>query len=542
MKLPLPTLTLAAQLLEFDVWITPSLGEVRDTDKFKEQMESIAGTFEAIGEANNNFKDAKDCQPGQIADTFVSLTQDKELDDAKAILESLAAVLFLVTGKSDNNVKCQLPLFLRDQAKWENLPAVRRKGGRTFVTTVPLPRELKADKYLGLVAALHSHKDQQRRLLEQFVSFLLSDEACVSQLWSVGYSYFMLKDFGKERDLLTPLVVFQVRGSVAASGGHDPEAILRDRFVEWGVEAGAAFNTTDVVLTEVLKLIGSTPAVENIKAEPADEDDEEREVVEVIQEDDDTVKVKTRAYDFILPYRTAGWTPKIFIQAQFYAGDSGSVSHKNVDQTRTSRTAVEGILSDARFVEYLDGAGYFSTLNRDLKHLVGMSNTATFFQVKSASIRLRRELQHVGYLTPLEIEHAVFCSNGSPAAVRKVLKAEGYEDAEIERAITDSTTRNILGANSKGALSVATDRRDIARRYFLLDVAAKFGSAPVTPTEKMTGSLLVPGYGPFHGIKLDMLLKQAIKLAPALKDDLNQSELMLADIQWLCDQGLAMSC
>lgn len=445
MKLPLPTLTLATQLLEFDVWITPSLGEVRDTDKFKEQMESIVGTFEAIGEATENFRDARDCQPEQIADTFVSLTQGKELDEAKTILESLATVLFLVTGKSDNNAKCQLPLFLRDHAKWESLPAVRRKSGRTFVTTVPLPRELKAEKYLGLVAALHSHKDEQRRLLEQFINFLLSDQACVSQLWSVGYSYFMLKDFGKERDLLTPLVVFQVRGSVAASGGHDPEAILRDRFVEWGLQAGATFNTSDVVLTEVLKLIGPTPLVEDIEVEPAGENDEEREKVEVVQEDDETVKLKTRAYDFILPYRTAGWTPKIFIQAQFYAGDSGSVSHKNVDQTRTTRTAVEGTLTDARFVEYLDGAGYFSTLNRDLKHLIGMSNTASFFQVKSAAVRLRRELQHIGY-------------------------------------------------------------------------------------------------GPFHGIKLDALLKQATKLAPALKTELSQSETMLADIQWLCDQGLAMSC
>lgn len=351
----------------------------------------------------------------------------------------------------------------------------------------------------------------------------------------------MLKGFKKERDLLTPLVVFQVRGSVAASGGHDPEELLRTRLAEWGLQAGVDYNTSDVVLTEVLKLLGSTTVVEKIEAEPADEEAKEREGVEVTQEDQETVKIKTRAYDFILPFKVNGWKPKVFIQSQFYAGDSGSVSHKNVDQTSTSRAAVQGILSDARFVEYVDGAGYFSTLNRDLKHLLNMTNTASFIQVRSAAIRLRRELQHVGFLTPLEVEHAIFRSDGTPVAVRQVLRGEGYADAEIERAITGSTTRGLVVAGRTGKLSVSAARREVARRYLLLDAAAQSGSAPATLGEKLTGCLLVPGYGPFHGIKLDHLVAEAILLAPALRTDLNQSQIMLADIRWLCEQGMAMS-
>jgi hypothetical protein len=541
MKLNVAMLPLAAQLLEFDVWITPSLGEIRDTDKFKKQMEAVVKTFEAIGAVTGKFKDVKDCQPVAIADTFIDLTRDKTEQEAGVVLEELASVLFLVTGKSDNNAKCQLPLFLRDQARWENLPVVRRSKGTPQLASGPIPRELKAEKYLGLVAELSPFHDQQKRLLEQFVSFLLNDEACVSQLWSIGYSYFMLKGFSKERDLLTPLVVFQVRGSVAASGGHDPEELLRKRLAEWGLQAGVDYNKSDVVLTEVLKILASTAVVEEVRVEPADVGATEREGVEVTQTDDERVRVKTRAYDFILPFKVGGWKPKVFVQSQFYAGDSGSVSHKNVDQTSTSRTAVQRILADARFVEYVDGAGYFSSLNGDLKTLLNMPNTASFCQVRSAAIRLRRELQHVGFLTPLEVEHAIFRSDGTPSAVRQVLRGEGYEDAEIDRAIMDSTARGLLVSGRAGKLSVSRARREVSRRYLLLDVAALLGSAPATPSEQLSGCLLVPGYGPFHGIKLDQLVTEAIRFAPALGTDLNKSQVMLADIRWLCEQGMAMS-
>lgn len=123
MRLTIPTLPLNTQLLEFDVWITTSLGEIRDTDKFKEQMESVVKTFEAIGGATANFKDVKDCQPIAIADTFIDLTRNKTEEEAGEILEALASVLFLVTGKSDNNAKCQLPLFLRDKARSARFPS-----------------------------------------------------------------------------------------------------------------------------------------------------------------------------------------------------------------------------------------------------------------------------------------------------------------------------------------------------------------------------------------------------------------------------------
>ena len=225
----------------------------------------------------------------------------------------------------------------------------------------------------------------------------------------------MLKEFKKERDLFTPLAIFQVRGSVSATGGHEPEKILRQRLAEWGLQENIDYNTTDVYLTS----------------------------------DNANTKEKKRAYDFVLPYQTPNWTgnwaKRIFIQCQFYAGDSGSVSHKNLDQTKTSRQYVLKIAPDARFLEYVDGAGYFSSLNGDLKKLLEMPNTRSFFQVRTAAIRLRRELQQIGFLVPLDLEHGILrCSDRTVTSLYEILTEEGYSHQEIDRCWQDCIQRGLI--------------------------------------------------------------------------------------------------
>jgi len=512
MKLPQVVLDLIGALAEFDVWITPTLGEIKDTPRFREELESVAHVFDTMGEATEEFVDIRHCRPEAIADTFIDFISDDEVSEAQGRLQSLASVLFLVTGKSDNNAKCQLPIFLRQRAGWKSMPTSKR--GK--LTQIEIPRVLKAEQYMTFVAGLGQHHDAQKRLLEQFVSFVLSDESYISQLWSIGRSYCTLKAFGKERDLLSPLVVFQVRGSVSASGGHDPEMLLRARLEEWGLLRDVDFNSTDVVLSS-LGVGGSSEATP------------------------DGARFKSRAYDFVIPFKTPGWTPKIFVQSQFYAGDSGSVSHKNVDQTSTSRTAALKQFKDARFVEYVDGAGYFSSLNGDLKTLLSMPTTASFTQVRSGSIRLRREIQQIGFVTLLEIEHAILRSDSSVGAVQSILRSDGYQQKEIDRALksaSDLQKVKSLGNN----LQILDERRPIARRYLLLDTAALYGKAPTSTSERITGSLMVPGFGPFHAIKLDALVSEALKMAPALKSDWSNPEEVMGDIRWLCDQGLAMSC
>ena len=85
-------------------------------------------------------------------------------------------------------------------------------------------------------------------------------------------------------------------------------------------------------------------------------------------------------------------------------------------------------------MEYLDGAGYFASLRGDLEHMMRMSNTHSFLQVRSIWIRLRRELQQIGFITPVEIEHAIFQTNdGNIDEVEQILLSEGYSKSEILR-------------------------------------------------------------------------------------------------------------
>ncbi len=489
-----------------------------------ETLDAVVETFERMGEATGKFTSPEDCEPDEIADAFIKYADELDFDDASASLGELASILFLVTGKSDNNAKCQLPLYLRDQVKLTTFPTVvkSRKKKNLSVTTKDgeIPHILTSDKYMEVVAALKSAPHHQKVFLNHFIKFLLSDDKYVSQLWSIGYSYFALKSFGKERDFLSPLVVFKIRGSVAASGGHDPEVLLRDRLMEWGLQPGIDFNLADVPLSVLKKLITGKDDPKPAKGE------------------DKKKKAKTRAYDFVLPYKTPGTHRRVLVQSQFYSGDSGSVSHKNVDQTASSRVAVRAFLSDAIFAEYVDGAGYFSSLNGDLESLLEMEGSV-FFQIRSAPVRLRRELQHAGFLMPLEIQQATY---RVPVPKRDkvvgVLKAEGYSEEEIGRALQASLDRGLL-VEEKLKLAPRPEDKDTVRRYLLLDVAAAKGEDH-DPTSDQSGLVMVPGYGPFHGIKGLDLIKEAKALAPGLASQLDQSEVMLADLDWLKAQKMTL--
>ncbi len=263
-------------------------------------------------------------------------------------------------------------------------------------------------------------------------------------------------------------------------------------------------------------------------------------LIDVKSDDDDGLEAKTRAYDFVLPYKTIGWSQKVFIQCQFYAGDSGSVSHKNIDQTKTSRTSVLNSSADAVFVEYVDGAGYFSSLKSDLKRLLTMPTTHTFVQVRSTPIRLRRVFQEIGFLTPLEVEHAVACTDGTSARVRKLLLRDGYEPEEVRRCLTHSLEVKAIERHGD-RFAITAARRAIARRYLLLDTVAIGGATIATSGTSAAGYLMVPGYGPLYGLKLVDLLARATAAAPGFATDFADSKMLLEDLQWLEEKRFLMS-
>ena len=515
MKLPIPARDITRDLREFDIWITPSLGEITETAKFREELDQVAKVFDLLGTATENFKDVQSCAPTNVASSFAAIARGQSEMERARLFRALAATLFIVTGKSDNNSKCQFPLFLRDSAKWSEIPSVRRSKRKNSSVEPkvfgkrPLPRILDSDTFMNLVAAIED-ESIERRLLEQIVSFLLKDEDAMRQLWSIGHSYSGLKQLNKgyERDLLAPLVVFKIRGSVSASGGHKPEHLLRILLESWGLIGGVDFNLIDAIAE------GSTEELSD---------------------------VKTRAYDFILPYKAVGWDQRkdgiILIQSQFYAGDSGSVSHKNVDQTSTSRESVLKPFPAARFIEYVDGAGYFSSLNGDLRKLLAMESTHSFFQVRSAAVRLRRELQDIGFLTPLDIETALSVqSSASRDEASLALVADGYTREIVDARINQAVECHFIREDS-GKLFIREERREIVRKQLILDAIAINGQAYDNPASAPRGVVFIPGYGPFFGMSLSDIALVCAKISGLFSEELKQATIFSRDIDALLQAG-----
>ena len=230
----------------------------------------------------------------------------------------------------------------------------------------------------------------------------------------------------------------------------------------------------------------------------------------------------------------------IFIQSQFYAGDSGSVSHKNVDQTSSSRLSATRLVAKAwpgrsrpRFLEYVDGAGYSASLNADLRSLLSFSDTAGFFQVRTAPIRLRRELQQIGFLTPLEIGHSILRTGGVQADVVSLLESEGYSPTEMKRVLKVSQEMGIVTLR-RGRFDISRKFLPTVRRHLLLDFIACEGVG-YPSLNGVTGVALVPGYGRFHGLALSELEK---RIRQSMRSVWPKG--FMVDLQQLCESGMVV--
>ena len=506
MRLPRPSDNLQAQLSEFDIWITPSLGEISTTDRFRNEVDSISNAIEVINDASSCFENSDDLQPAEIASSIVVHLKQYSTGHRQEILNAIAGLMFASTGKSDNNFKCQFPLFLRDSAHIDKIPQYKRHGKSSLVVTGPIPRELRSDRYMATIAHLKNDLVSSG-LLEQFISFLLRDLSSRRQFWALGRSYLAMKTEGRHRDFLAPIVTFKVRGSVMASGGHEPEERLRLLLADWGLQPGIDYNESDAVPD----IVETAPGA------------------------------KSRAFDCILPFRTSGWntrsSPRLLIQCQFYAGDSGSVSHKNVDQARASRDDMVRWLDQPWFIEFVDGAGYFSSLNGDLRKLLAFGDTAGLIQLRTAPVRLRAYLDEIGFVTPLKVEQSVAFGAVTSHDVVRSLTRIGFSSTEVERAYRDSVDRSFIRSGHRG-LTTRPDRRELIRRYVLLDHAASLSQK--VDQEDVAGKLLIPGYGPHQGVDVDVLASSLAGLPTIFKGEYRDATTVRADIDHLASRGFVI--
>lgn len=553
MLLPSKQLTINEQLEEFDQWMTAELGTVKEAPLFKEQVEATKTVIEVLASYFNAFEEGHSWEIDHIAKAVNHysriLVQDKPFFEAINIVEKfhldLFELLFLSTGNTDNNLKNHFVIRLKNDGLNAEFPiltfANKRKIGNGKEGTfrlAELPSVLGKNRVAGMLSvALVATTEPfskyvqtspaisltyyYEQFLREYMKLLLPKREERLQLWAVCRAYMLLNTLDQESDfgqyLIKAASVFKLRGSITASSGHDNERIMRDKLSDLGLIGGIEFNLADVNVTD-LPLNAKTNYSVAIESE---------------------VESKTRGFDFILPFAVPEWGDKarLFIQAQFYAGDSGSVSHKVVDQTRSSRDLTKTVAPNSRFVEYLDGAGYYAALRGDLRHMLQYDDTASFIQVKSILIRLRRGLQEIAFITPIEVEHSILRSiSGSRAQVETLLIAEGYPLDEVERAISRSLGLKYINEN-KTTLSISDERYEYARRLLLLDLIALNGSI-IEPDEDAKGKyLMVPGYGAHYGV-LQSDLGLVID-AHNLQHNYSLVDFE-KDIEWLIDEGVVV--
>lgn len=540
MRLRPENLDTPEQLAEFDQWLTAKLERIKDSKRFNSEIEALCQCIETISPHLNDFSSYQDCTVENICDAVVIASRQfvvgesfaKDEQHVSVFYEAFFNLLFLTSGATDNNLKNHFLIQLKEDDVKPFIP--KRGSSRKIIkfTLKELPSTIKSDFIARSLAScfVGSHETYfsevkteptfdlmfyLRLLLKEYISLILEDEEETKQFWAICRSYTELNSLTASDDLgkylLSACTIFKVRGSVSATGGHITEDILREKLLTMGLQPNSDFNTNDVTIGE-------------------------EEIVE-----DGKRKKKTRAYDFILPYKIDNWEPKpkLFIQSQFYAGDSGSVSHKVVDQTHSSRTFTLANYANARFVEYLDGAGYYASLRGDLKHMLAFDSTASFFQVKSILVRLRRELQHICFLTPIELEHAIITSEqGLKESVFHSLELDGYPKEEIERItlvcielgyISESIDKN----GTK--LIISVERSEITRRLLILDIAANYASTISDEQRKSMKYLLVPGYGANYGIIESELTNLVCSIC---KQITISAPVFASDIEWLLDEGV----
>lgn len=491
MRLPLNKSRLEEQMAEFDAWVTPSLGEIKDSPEFKHILSELERGFDLLCQYTENFKNQDQCRGARIASLAMG---DFSLSDFPSRLLSIIQVVLLSTGKTDNNLKCQFPIYLRQTLNGNLMPTENKAGD---IVMLPIPRVLQVEQIISRIVSFQNHSADGERLLALYLDFILSDADYLGQLFSLGASYYALKENGCGVRLLVTLAIFQSRGSLTAKAGHIPENILRNCMKEWGMTEEIDFNTDDVDIDEFFGTKKPKGA-------------------------------KVRKFDFVLPYKYRRTGKRLFIQSQFYAGDSGSVSHKVVDQTDSSRDYTLSKCRDARFVEFLDGAGYSSSLNGDLRKMLAKRTTKNFFQIRTAPIKLRRELQEIGFLTSLEVEHCMLKGLHRNEELIQTLLADGYTKTEID----DYFALHNPTLSPTGELSLPLERQALSIRYALLDLIAIHGHKIDQKRER--GIYCVPGMKHYWGLNQPDLILAFEQTFPAL--NVRSSEMAL-HIQWLIDKN-----
>jgi hypothetical protein len=439
-------------------WLTNAGVRLEDSEVFRREAPRLRQGVRLLA-------DIVDPSSGELAAVKVAeVVLSVDANERAEFFQTLATSCLILTGQSDNALKCQFPVFLTQQ----DFSSARDLLGLKLPTpTNPMLPAIKLERVAQKISGNNVDENAARELACTYFECLF--ERANMRRMCEAITEIRRMESSRATPLLEVMALSAIRGSATASGGHRPEEQLRDLMMEWGLIRGVDFNSADVAAPELARLT---------RAELVD--------------DIEKIAAKSRAFDFVLPYRIEGREPRLLIQGQFYAGDSGSVSHKNVDQTPTGRSAARRVVREALFAEFLDGAGYVTALSGDAGKLLSMSGTDGLIQLKTAPVRLRELLQRIAFATPLEVVHAVWQTEaGLRCDVERVMD-EDYGSSETARAIEVAQKLNWIRM-SNDVVQVAEARIEIGLEYATLDAIAVIAGSSGCRHDR--SGVVIPGYG-----------------------------------------------
>lgn len=77
---------------------------------------------------SNDFRNIQLCSANNLAEKLIPIINDKGMAEATSFLESICEVLYFATGKTDNNIKCQFPVYMKIVLEKDKIPKVSSKG------------------------------------------------------------------------------------------------------------------------------------------------------------------------------------------------------------------------------------------------------------------------------------------------------------------------------------------------------------------------------------------------------------------------------
>lgn len=329
----------------------------------------------------------------------------------------------------------------------------------------------KKSKNLSYCLAWKSDKiaidEQGIAKISQFeeISVLLIDYFSEKNLLELLTLFKNDKEYGKK--FLEILSKFDSKGKQAQNRGKKAENIIKEKLIEWGLDESEDFNTSDLdVFDQISKKLQRDCDIGKIEQTIVNE--KIKMMKKHIKENSDFKRLS----DIVLYLNN----PSLLIQSIFYTSDVASIADATADELNDEQELIQKGIKDTgvdiKLIGLIDGPGLAITISftRVLRILKAPDD---FFQIRTASTKLRDLIRKSNNSTPLDIEIGVYSINGDLEVEEKdlleQLETMYGKDIEWEKEITKWANRNKISKQGT-KIGINSERRPIFGKYTVLDL------------------------------------------------------------------------